>query len=119
MTVERLVSFSGHAHHPVNRSRARAPELSNARRPNHSEPVPLVYRERQDHTLQARALVDETYLRLVDPTRVESPSRAQFFAVAPNLMRQILVNHARHHRGSRSIGTGNGFKVFTLVNILK
>ena len=82
------------------------------------ELVPLVYRElrglaaayirreRRDHTLQATALVHEAYLRLVDQTQVESPSRAQFFAIAANLMRQILVNHAKHHRAAKR-GGGN------------
>src|SRR5205807_3707332 len=63
-------------------------------------------RERPDHTLQATALVHEAYLRMVDQTQVESPSRAQFFAIAANLMRQILVNHAKHHRAAKR-GGGN------------
>ncbi len=82
------------------------------------ELVPLVYRElrslaaayirreRRDHTLQPTALVHEAYLRLVDQTRVASPSRSQFFAIAANLMRQILVNHAKH-RGAAKRGGGN------------
>ena len=82
------------------------------------ELVPFVYRElrglaaayirreRRDHTLQATALVHEAYLRLVDQTQVESPSRAQFFGIAANLMRQILVNHAKHHRAAKR-GGGN------------
>jgi RNA polymerase sigma factor (TIGR02999 family) len=82
------------------------------------ELVPFVYRElrglaaayirreRRDHTLQATALVHEAYLRLVDQTQVGSPSRAQFFAIAANLMRQILVNHAKHHRAAKR-GGGN------------
>jgi RNA polymerase sigma factor (TIGR02999 family) len=82
------------------------------------ELVPLVYRElrrlaaayirheRKDHTLQATALVHEAYLRMVDQTHVRSPSRAQFFAIAANLMRQILVHHARKHRAAKR-GGGN------------
>jgi RNA polymerase sigma factor (TIGR02999 family) len=81
-----------------------------------SELVPLVYRElrglaaayirreRRDHTLQPTALVHEAYLRLVDQMHVQSPSRGQFFAIAANLMRQILVNHARHHRAAKRRG---------------
>jgi RNA polymerase sigma factor (TIGR02999 family) len=65
-----------------------------------------IRRERPDHTLQATALVHEAYLRLVDQTQVQSPSRAQFFAIAANLMRQILVNHAKHHRAAKR-GGGN------------
>jgi RNA polymerase sigma factor (TIGR02999 family) len=63
-------------------------------------------RERSDHTLQPTALVHEAYLRLIDQTRVESRSRAHFFAFAANLMRQILVNHALQHRAAKR-GGGN------------
>jgi RNA polymerase sigma factor (TIGR02999 family) len=63
-------------------------------------------RERRDHTLQPTALVHESYLRLVDQTQVECRNRAQFFAIAANLMRQILVDHARHHRAAKR-GGGN------------
>ena len=54
-------------------------------------------RERSDHTLQATALVNETYLRLIDQKKVEWKSRAHFFAIAASMMRRILVDHARHH----------------------
>jgi RNA polymerase sigma factor (TIGR02999 family) len=54
-------------------------------------------RERAGHTLQPTALVNEAYLRLVDQTHVPTGSRAQFFAIAANLMRQILINHAKPH----------------------
>lgn len=63
-------------------------------------------RERCDHTLQPTALIHEAYLRLVDQTQVQSPTRAQFFAIASNLMRQILVNHAERHRAAKR-GGGN------------
>ena len=52
-------------------------------------------RERPDHTLQATALVNEAYLRLVDQTRVTWKNRAHFIGVAAQLMRRILVDHAR------------------------
>src|SRR5882724_6512376 len=65
-----------------------------------------IRRERKDHTLQATALVHEAWIQLVDQTQVQSPSRAQFFAIAANLMRQILVNHAKHHRAAKR-GGGN------------
>ena len=57
-------------------------------------------KEAQGHTLQATALVNEVYLRLVDVTSVEWQKRAQFFAVAAQMMRRILVDAART-RGSR------------------
>lgn len=71
--------------------------------------MPLVYdelrrvahnhmrREHPGHTLQTTALVDEAYLRLVDQTHTHWSSRAQFFAIASQLMRRILVDHARSH----------------------
>jgi len=52
-------------------------------------------RERSDHTLQPTALVHEAYLRLVNQKGAHWQNRAQFFAVAGQLMRRILVDHAR------------------------
>ena len=51
--------------------------------------------ERKEHTLQATALVNEAYLRLIDYREIQWQSKAQFFAVAATLMRRILVDHAR------------------------
>ena len=80
--------------------------------------VPLVYgelrrlargymhRERADHTLQATALVNEAYLRLVDVTRIRWQNRAHFFAVCARLMRRILVDHARSRRYLKRGGGG-------------
>lgn len=53
--------------------------------------------ERSDHTLQPTALVHEAYLRLTDQTRMQWQNRTQFFAVAAQMMRRILVDHARTH----------------------
>lgn len=61
--------------------------------------------ERPGHTLQTSALVNETYLRLVDSNRVQWQNRAHFFAVCAQLMRRILVDHARS-RGSLKRGGG-------------
>ena len=52
-------------------------------------------RERASHTLQATALVNEAYLRLVDVTQVQWQDRLHFFAIASQLMRRILVDAAR------------------------
>lgn len=51
--------------------------------------------ERHDHTLQATALVNEAYVRLVGQTRMQWQNRAQFFGTAAQFMRRILVDHAR------------------------
>lgn len=55
-------------------------------------------RERDDHTLQTTALVNEVYLRMVDLSRVRWQDRAHFFAMASRLMRRVLVDHARSRR---------------------
>jgi RNA polymerase sigma factor (TIGR02999 family) len=69
--------------------------------------MPLVYselhrlaqsylqRERSDHSMQATALVNEAYLRLVDAQRVRWENRAHFFAISARVLRQILVDFAR------------------------
>ena len=52
-------------------------------------------RERQGHTLQTTALVNEAYLRLIDQRHVRWQNRAHFFAIAAQMMRRILIDHAR------------------------
>src|ERR1051326_6435452 len=69
-------------------------------------------RERPHHTLQPTALVHEAYLLLVDQTRIPAETRAQFFAIAANLMRQILVRHARRRRALKR-GSGNKVELET------
>lgn len=71
--------------------------------------MPLVYeelkrlarsymrRERPDHTLQATALVHEAYLKLVRQQAVDWQNRSHFFGIAAQLMRRILIDHARGH----------------------
>jgi RNA polymerase sigma-70 factor, ECF subfamily len=54
-------------------------------------------RERVDHTLQATALVHEAYMKLVEQRSTNWQSRAHFFGVAAQLMRRILIDHARGH----------------------
>jgi RNA polymerase sigma-70 factor, ECF subfamily len=61
-------------------------------------------RERPGHSLQTTALVNEAYLRLVDYKRMQWHDRAHFFAVASQLMRRILVEHARRHNLKRGGG---------------
>lgn len=64
--------------------------------------------ERGDHTLQATALVHEAFVRLVDWKNVTWESRAQFFAVAAQVMRKVLVDHARAKRAEKR---GGGQKI--------
>jgi RNA polymerase sigma factor (TIGR02999 family) len=58
-------------------------------------------RERANHTLQPTALVHEAYLKLVDQRRIEWQNRAQFFGVAAQLIRRILVDHVRTRRAAK------------------
>jgi len=85
--------------------------------------MPLVYdelhriasrylrRERQGHTLQTTALINEAYMRIVDQNRVNWQSRAHFFGVAAQMMRRILVDHARSHLYAKR---GGGAQKLTL-----
>jgi RNA polymerase sigma factor (TIGR02999 family) len=57
--------------------------------------------ERAGHTLQPTALVHEVYLRLVDQRNVDWQNRAHFFGVAAQVMRRILVDHARRHKAGK------------------
>jgi RNA polymerase sigma factor (TIGR02999 family) len=78
--------------------------------------MPLVYdelrrlarqqmrRESPGHTLQTTALLNEAYLRLVDQREAHWQNRAQFFGVAAQLMRRILVNHARGRNRMKRAG---------------
>jgi RNA polymerase sigma factor (TIGR02999 family) len=78
--------------------------------------LPLVYdelrvmarsylrQERPDHTLQPTGLVHEAYLRLINQQRVDWRNRAQFFGLAANMMRRILVNHAESKRAQKRGG---------------
>ncbi len=91
-------------------------DWSNGNREAAAGLMPLVYdelrrlargylqRERSDHTLQATGLVHEAYLRLVDQGTTTWQNRAHFFGVAAQLMRRILVDHARRHRRGKRGG---------------
>jgi RNA polymerase sigma factor (TIGR02999 family) len=80
------------------------------------ELTPLVYselrhlaaaylrRERPYHTLQATALVNEAYLRLVGQKHERWKGRKHFYGIAARLMRQVLVEHARRHRAEKRGG---------------
>ncbi len=57
--------------------------------------------ERADHTLQPTALIHEVYIRLVDQRQVDWQNRAHFFGVSAQVMRRILVDHARRHGASK------------------
>jgi RNA polymerase sigma-70 factor, ECF subfamily len=57
--------------------------------------------ERKDHTLQPTALVHEAFVRLVNQRELSLESRSHFFGVAANVMRRVLIDHARAHRSQK------------------
>ena len=69
--------------------------------------------ERAGQSLQTTALVNEAYIRLVDYSRMKWRDRAHFFAVSAQLMRRILVDHARRHNLKR----GGGLEHFSLDDV--
>ena len=100
--------------------------------------MPLVYEElrriarhylrseRQGHTLESTGLVHEAFLRLIDQRNVQWQNRAHFFGIASQMMRRILVDHARQrHAGKRmgsnvkvSLDQGLGFQKERTVDLL-
>jgi RNA polymerase sigma factor (TIGR02999 family) len=72
-------------------------------------------RERAEHTLQATALVNEAYMRLIDVRQVRWQNRAHFFAMSARLMRRILVDFARSRRYQKR---GGGAQKVTLDEAL-
>ena len=93
--------------HPADNVTRLLIELSNGDRAAVDLLLPVIYdelrklaanylrRERPDHTLQPTALVHEAYLRLIDQKNVQWQNRAHFFGVAAQMIRRILVDHAR------------------------
>jgi RNA polymerase sigma factor (TIGR02999 family) len=91
-------------------------QWSNGEREALDKLIPMVYaelrkiagrvlqRERRDHTLQPTALVHEAYFRLIDQRSVNWRNRAQFFAIAAQAMRRIIVDHARRHNALKRGG---------------
>jgi RNA polymerase sigma factor (TIGR02999 family) len=77
----------------------------------HRQAVGFFKHERAGHTLQPTALVSEVYLRLVNQHEVNWKNRAQFFGIAAQMMRRILVNHARDQRREKR---GGGTPCITL-----
>ena len=84
-----------------------------------NELIPIVYtelrqiadrylrRESAGHTLQPTALVNEAFIRLLKAQGIEWQNRDQFFAISANLMRKILVEHARRSSAAKRGGRGN------------
>jgi RNA polymerase sigma-70 factor (ECF subfamily) len=73
--------------------------------------------ENPGHTLQPTALVHEAWLRLIDQTRVDWRNRAQFFGVAAQLMRRILVDHAKTKHREKRGGDAVKFSLDDVINL--
>ncbi|MBX7170050.1 MAG: sigma-70 family RNA polymerase sigma factor [Pyrinomonadaceae bacterium] len=103
-------------------------KASNGDKDSLDEILPLVYdelrkiaqnylnRERGDHTLQATALVHEAYLRLIDQRQVDWKNRSQFFGLASQMMRRILVNHAENYKAQKR-GSGQKLQLDETVDV--
>jgi RNA polymerase sigma factor (TIGR02999 family) len=106
-------------------------DATNGQRKALDELLPMVYnelrrladhylgRERREHTLQATALVHEAYLRLVDQTSINWQNRAHFFSVAAQVMRHILVDHARAHQAAKRGGGSGKLSLDDAVNFFE
>lgn len=100
--------------------------LSNGENKVLEELIPLVYpelhrlavtylrRERREHTIQATALVNEFFLKFTEQHRISWQNRAQFYGVAAQLMRWILVDYARTHAASKR---GGDRKCISIKNV--
>jgi RNA polymerase sigma-70 factor (ECF subfamily) len=98
-------------------------DLGNGDRSAAKRLMPLVYdelhglaqrymqQERAGHTFQATAVVHEAYIRLVDQSRVDWKGRAHFFSVAAEMIRRILVDHARQHHAAKRGGAARRFSL--------
>jgi len=88
-----------------------------------AELVPLIYaelhqlaascmrRERPGHTLQATALVNEAYIRLLGQREVDWQNRSHFFGIAAQVMRRVLLDYARKHHAAKRGGPHEKFRI--------
>lgn len=76
-------------------------------------------RENRHHTLQTAALVNEAYLRLIDQKSVRWQNRAHFFGIAAQMMRRILVDHARSHHNLKRGGANQRVQLDEAANFAK
>src|SRR6185436_5873246 len=80
----------------------------------HAQAQRAMRREDREHTLQVTALVHEAYLRLVEQRPIDWQNRSQFFGIAAQMMRRILVDHAR---GRHAAKRGGGADAITLDRV--
>ena len=75
--------------------------------------------ERQGHTLQTTALVHEAYLRLIDQRSVNWQNRAQFFGIAAQMMRRILINHANDRNAKKRQGYATKVSLDDVISLFE
>jgi RNA polymerase sigma factor (TIGR02999 family) len=104
-------------------------DYSNGKREALDRLTPLVYkelrslaarylrRERPDHTLQSTALVHEAFLRLIDQDQVQWKNRAHFFGVAAQMIRRILVDHARTRHAQKRGGNARKLSLDEAIGV--
>ena len=80
----------------------------------HRRAAAAMRREDDGHTLQATALVHEAYMRLVDQRGADWQNRSQFYGIAAQMMRRVLIDHAREHLAAKR---GGGAKRVTLSGV--
>jgi RNA polymerase sigma factor (TIGR02999 family) len=80
----------------------------------HRRAAAAMRREDAGHTLQATALVHEAYMRLVDQRQGDWQNRSQFYGIAAQMMRRVLIDHAREHLAAKR---GGGAKQVTLSGV--
>lgn len=76
-------------------------------------------RENVNHTLQTTALINEAYLKLIDQTRAGWQNRAHFFAISAQIMRRILLNHARDRMAGKRGGAAEHVELEEAVVLTK
>lgn len=67
--------------------------------------------ERSNHTLQPTALVHEAFLRLANHSPLTASNRIHFFGIASRVMRQVLIDYARHHKAEKRGGAGEDYSI--------
>ena len=83
----------------------------------HRQAAHYLRKERQDHTLQPTALVNEAYLKLIGQENVRWQNRSHFFAIAANAMRRILVDYARTRNREKRGGALNNLPLDAALQI--
>ena len=83
----------------------------------HRQASRYLRRERNDHTLQTTALINEAYMKLIDQSEVEWQNRAHFFAIAAQTMRRILVDYARTRKREKRGGDDVKLQLDDAMNV--